>query len=273
MAPGAPVSPTNNSALAGNWLLFGSIPPVVATFPAAVGTSSLVAEFDVVGTKVVASATIQAACTSQSLVGATFSAALKGTMASDGSFTVSTPSTSQLSILTIQGIAPTATGGSWSGSYTFNFTSTLGQGCTFSQSGPFTASSIADIDGTFTGTGSLYVGSVKTPVTLNLNLTQGGLLYSLLGGTPVESRLALDGSVQMQGISCFNKGTSAAGRPSLVDGSEINTSFTMDDGSTLQLAGNLVDQSVTELSVNTLIVSGGQCSGTYPVFPPLQLQR
>ncbi|HEY4354176.1 MAG TPA: hypothetical protein VGN16_00395 [Acidobacteriaceae bacterium] len=276
--PVAPAPTPNSSHLAGNWLLVGSVQPPIASFNNTVGTSSFVAEFDVVGTSITASATIHAACTSSSAGGATFGADLTGTVAPDGSFSVSTPSQSGLpdfGTLTIQGAAPSIAGGPWMGSYTFNFSNSLPGACNFNLSGPFTASSMADITGTFTGSGtvSMEPSGVATPVTVALTLQQGGLLYPLHGGTPVTSKLALNGSVQVQGISCFTKGATAVDRPSEIDGSTLNASFTMDDGSTLQIGAGLVDANMTQLSMNLMSVSGGQCQGNYLAFPRVQLQR
>ncbi len=256
------------AALAGNWLIFGTVPPPVTGLSSA---SGLVMTFDVTGSSVLASATLQTTCSSGTPFGLTFGAALTGTVASDGTFTVSPPITSgSVPNLTVHGTVPTATGQPWSGTYSVISAQTL---CPVSLAGSFTAASIPQLTGTFTSMGGSITGSSGS-VSATAVLQQGAPLYEGGRSTGVSSELGLAGSVQVTGFSCFSKGTVSTALPSEVEGSRILINFTMDDGSTLMLLGSLGNVQATQVLVPLIQVTGGNCNGLYASYAsPLVLQR
>jgi hypothetical protein len=72
----------------------------------------------------------------------------------------------------------------------------------------------------------------------------------------------LAGTVQVQGSPCFSSGTIVQAQPLLegnVLGSKLLTTFTMNDGSHLNLSGNLEDVSSGKLEIIGVLVSGGAC--------------
>jgi hypothetical protein len=58
-----------------------------------------------------------------------------------------------------------------------------------------------------------------------------------------------------------------------VQGNMVVATFTMDDGSTLNMSGSLTDSTEAHISTATFVVNGGKC-GTPPSFVHLvQLDR
>lgn len=205
---------------------------------------------------------------------------LTGTIAADGSFSLSSPARDTVTALTVQGTVPSSAGASWPGKYSFSatpLTPTNAPACV-SLDAPFDATSIQNLSGTYTGTSARLPGIenslTATPITMSLALQQGGMFYSPLAAVPVNSELALEGSIQIQGFSCFSKGTASTSLPNNVAGSRINVNFLMDDGSTLQVLGSILDTGARRLSVDSVSVRGGQCAGAYLfLFNPLIVQR
>lgn len=265
-----PVAALSTEALAGNWLLYGAIPGfgTIPTSPPGIAVS-----FDVMGNTIVGSASGQAACNSGATLGFTLAPALSGVIAADGSFSVTSSRSSEISpfpVLSIRGTIPTTAGASWTGSYTLTSPGSVsapGGGCVVDESGPFTASSIADVAGTYTGTATLRspaFGTTGAPVALSLALQQGALLYNPNPAVAsMSSKLGLSGSLQLQGLPCFSTGSSSTSTSNEVEGSRIAISFTMDDGSTLRLLGSIGDAASSTLSIGVIEVSGGACSGLY----------
>ncbi len=241
--------------------------------------------FDVIGNNIIASADLQTTCgTSGGLgltVGATFGAVLTGTIAPDGSFSLSSPVQNPLTNLTVQGTVPGSAGASWMGKYSFSSTPpepVSAPPCVITQTETFIATPIGVVTGTYTGTSSTFTNlgnsTAATPVTMSLTLQQGAMLYNPLSAASVYSQLALGGSVQLQGFPCFSKGTTSTTLGSEVEGSRLLVNFVMDDGSTVQLFGSILDIDSTRLSIDTLFVNGGQCNGNYVfLFKPLIVQR
>lgn len=60
--------------------------------------------------------------------------------------------------------------------------------------------------------------------------------------------------------------TGSPSSSSSVFGNEVHAAFTMDDGSTMEVAGWLTDVSESRIVTSLLLVRGGQCGGnTVPV--------
>jgi hypothetical protein len=251
------------STLAGNWLLYGALPN--AFFG---GTQSgFGISFDATGNNLSATASINTTCSnSSSGFGLTVGAGgMMGTVASDGSFTASSGTTSSgqnpaFPVLTVAGKAPPTAGTPWSGTYTLTSNSTT---CPVNQSGPFSATPVQDINGTYTGTGTLSTFLSAIPVTMSLTLSQGAPLYPPGAPASGSSRLGIAGSIQIQGFSCFSKGTMSTTTSSEVYGGPFSITFLMDDGSSMMVLGSIGDTAASQLNINLLRVSGGSCSGSY----------
>ncbi len=82
--------------------------------------------------------------------------------------------------------------------------------------------------------------------------------------SPINSRLGLSRSIQIQALSCFSKGVMSTTRPSVVEGGPLTVSFLMDDGSTLNVLASIDNTAATELDIDLLEVTGRACSGLYP---------
>lgn len=237
--------------------------------------------FDVTGKNVVADGFAEGSCVPQStppIVNGSFdfSPASSGTIASDGSFTVQSPDNVPGDSLLIQGKVPQANGDPFSGSYTASFTSLAGS-CAGSYSGMFTATSFPLVSGMYVGTGSTQTTangiSTATPIAVQVNLHQGGTVTNQATGISTPSSIALTGSILVQGFPCFTTGVMNPARSNVVEGNMVVSTFTMDDGSTLNLSGALTDSTEAHISPVFLVVDGGKC-GTPPFFANLlQLDR
>ena len=255
---GAPPAVGTASNLAGNWLLYGSLPKAVGS-PG--NQAGLGISFDAIGSNVVAAAAVSTTC---SIAGGTFGlrlgAVITGAVGPDGSFTVSSPTAGAVTSLTITGKAPGAAGGPWSGTYTLTSTSPV---CPVSQTGAFTATAVQDLNGTYTGMGNVNGPAGSAAVTMSLTLRQGGALAGPGGTTPISSRLGVTGSMQVQGFPCFSKGTISTVGLSEVEGGPVLMNFVMDDGSTMSVLGSIDDVAASQMDINFLDVTGGKCSGQY----------
>ena len=260
-----PVPVVATSALAGNWLLYGTLPnpPTGAAAPGVFAVS-----FDVVGNTVTGAASGSTTCPGGGLV---FEASLQGTVATDGSFTVSTNPANTSYRVTLQGSVPKSTGDSWSGSYTIfeaKVPPAPAPGCPVDQSGLFTATAMGDVTGTYTGAGMLTPAGVHAtalPLAVAVVLRQGAPLYSVNPVVPaVFSRLGLTGSLQVEGFPCFRTGTITTS-PSEVKGGSFAVYFLMDDGATLELTGRIDDLNAMALTIDKIYVKDGKCDGLYGV--------
>ena len=270
-----PVGSASN--IAGNWLLYGAFPKAVESSTTQPG---MAISFDAAGNNLVASAAISTTCGAMGLsFGARFGAAVTGTVASDGSFTVSTPNlggTTNFTTLSVSGKVPTTAGASWSGTYTLVASDPV---CSFHQNGSFTAAAVQDVTGTYAGTGTVLVSSstgipANAPVTVSVALQQGAPLYNPIAPTSTSSRVGVKGSIQISGFSCFSKGNSSTSTPSEVEGGPLSVNFVMDDGSTLMMVGSIDDVTSSRLDVDFFQVIGGSCSGFYSFgINPMVVQR
>jgi hypothetical protein len=264
--PAAPVAP-KVSPLAGNWLIVGPMPTNEIQLPPVTSAFRLAMTFDVIGNNVVAGGFGSNSCDN---VGSGFEfgsvGAVTGTVASDGSFTLATPTMSSLETISIQGTVPQASGGSWSGSYALSLGGHA-PACDMNLSGTFTATSFPLVSGTYVGTGStlagLNGGPTATPITFQVTLKQGGTLTNPGNGAASTyfSNLALTGSIKVQGSPCFSSGVTSALPASSVQGNMVDAQFRMDDGSTLSLLGPLTDMTEDHIATNVVLVSGGNCGG------------
>lgn len=242
------------SALNGNWLLTGSLPFSAST--TSNPTLGIAVSFTVSGTKVVGGATINLPC------GAFSSAApagvVQGTVAADGSFKLDA-APGLTGPLQLTGTAPPSGATSFSGTYSLTTTGI----CASTLTGKFNATKIADITGAYTGATTLTFVSgplfpASKPATLSFSLTQGGVPP----GATLSDAAFLTGSVTVQGAGCFSKGV-ATTAPGGVLGADAVMSFSMDDGSTLNLLAATEDAASARLQVLALTSSGGSCGAMF----------
>ena len=283
-SPTPPVPASPNHLLAGNWLLYGSLPVSGSTFGSP-AQSALAVSFDVTGNNVVGGANLVATTTCGTVSSsASFGNSLTGTIAADGTFSLSTPSNTALltpsDSLTVQGTVPASANAPWKGTYTFTSTNPSFNNnppCNVNQSGAFTATAVQDVTGTYSGTGTIpgsAVGSTPAPVSISMSLQQGGLLYRLPSVTPVNSRLALSGSLQAQGLGCFSSGSTSTVGTSEVEGNGVRVYFVANDGTVAFILGSIVDTGSMRLSIQSIAVRGAQCNENYEFFlNPLIVQR
>jgi hypothetical protein len=220
-------------------------------------TFGLAMTFAVEGSQLVAGGTVNLPC--GAFVSSGTGEVVTGVIASDGSFTAQTPvgsapPLSTLSTLQIKGTVPAAGAASWAGSYTFTNANTF---CPSTMSGPFTATRIADVTGTYSGSATLTpsTGSPSTPVTVSFALQQG----ALLSGTSQLDPELLTGTVQVKGSSCFSSGTVSSVPSGGVLGTEVVTTFTMDDGSSMNVLGDVENAQSAKISVHNMFATGGKC--------------
>lgn len=136
-----------------------------------------------------------------------------------------------------------AGGNQFSGNYS------IAGGCAGGAKGTVTGAEYASLTGTFSGpvTGS------SPAVTLSLSQDAAG---TGLGTFP------LSGSAAFSGISCFSQGTLASENGSVI-GDSVTMDFTTNDsqGAQVQMTGTF-DTAASTLSLSSIQVKGGSCSGT-----------
>lgn len=275
-----PVAPAGN-ALAGNWLIVGPM-PTTATIATTASTAStgfrLALTFDVTGSIIEAAGFGNDSC-GDAEGSFAFGSLATGTIAADGSFTLKTPSSfSDDEVISIQGTVPKANGNPWPGSYTASFPGSLvGSTCSSNLAGNFTATSFPLVGGVYVGTGSsqAMVNGVltTTPLTFQVTLQQGGTVVSSVTGKPLTSNAVLVGSISVQGSPCFTSGVTGSTPTSEVEGNQVVATFTMDDGSKLNIAGTLTDATEMRITTNIAIVTGGQCGATQRIYQLPELDR
>lgn len=271
-AVSSPVSPTpkgTSADLRGGWLIAGIMPfgTPLGGGPLAFG---LALNLDIINGQVTGYVSFQIPCSSGGLVQGAVGGATRlasAAIAADGTFTLTDVlvGTNTEHQLVVQGTAPATVGGSWSGTYTAAAPQASCNGeVPPSQTGTFTAQKIADLNGIFAGHGT--VNNTSAIVSFAAGLTQGGptSLNSLTSALNDQS--VLNGTLQVQGVSCFSSGTMKTnlGFPEgRLTGNEAQMEFLMDDGSTVLLNGAEADTTASTLTHVTLQVIGGGCDKTF----------
>lgn len=263
-APAMPAAPANT--LAGNWLIAGSMPSVRLSPTLPQERLRLALTIDEVGGSLVAAGFGNHVCTGF-LGSFSFPGVLIGTAAKDGSFSLGQATAFPDITIAMTGKAPASAGSPWQGSYTLNFASLPGSigGCVETLADTFTATYFPLVSGVYTSTATTTtsVNGVITTTTMPIEITlqQGGTATNAITGRTVMSNTVLTGSIKIQGSPCFSFGTTTTTGLSSVLGSQIGLEFTMDDGSTLQLTGSLIDASESRIATSLILIRGGQCGG------------
>jgi len=260
-AGGVPGPPAN---LNGNWLISGSLPSGT-TAPPANGVLNFAATLSASNGQITGAGTFSYPCSGLS---GSYGFTITGSVGSSEAFTAQASIPQPGVSLNFSGTPPSQSDGVWSGTYTY-----VNPGCPQTLSGKFTATPLGNLTGTYTGSTSLSPGyGTGTPVSLTVQLTQGGNV-TLPSGTTEYSAYALAGAITVTGSTCFHSGALATSTnyQYAVAGNYVNLVFTMDDGSTLDMAGTFTDIAANMISISSGVVSSGPCG--FNRIGTLTLQR
>ncbi len=256
---------TNASYLAGNWLLAGSMPTGYGVTSSAL---SVTATFDVSGSNVSGIVQVQLPCATAGALGVPL--ILQGTVVADGSFTLNSVAVAGFAqTFTLQGKAPSVAGGAWSGNFSFT---NPGAACGGTTSGAVAAVSVPLISGTYLAMASLGnpLNNLLQGVALKLVLQQGGTI----GSTGATSNLALSGTMTVSSSTCITSGTTlAAPAGGFVEGAQVGTTFTMNDGSTVLLDGQVTSMTGSTISALLITTKQGSCGLSFNISSPITLTR
>ena len=260
-APSPVASVPANTNLNGNWLLVGTLPftQFDGSFPnPAFGLSG---SFNVSGSNVVAALSDNIVCGGTPISGP--GAVISGSIAADGSIAMQTPSVAltTLGSATLTGTVPSTASAQWMGHITFSSSTS----CPVTQSLDFTAVPIAAVTGTYTGTFPLTFTVPTSPTPQTATATFVFQQGATLPGNGSYSANALIGSVTLKGISCLTSGTVSA-TPGGVLGSQFVMQLAMNDGSTVDLLGQILDTGAARLTISAFTGSSGSC-GTFFALP------
>jgi hypothetical protein len=149
----------------------------------------------------------------------------------------------------------------------------------------FTATSFPLVSGVYTGTENFQtvtngIISTASPITMQVSLQQGATVLDPTTGLSKPSNIAIGGTIRVQGFPCFTSGTANttlfrdSGEPlSSIAGNIMRMNFTMDDGSTLGLAGALTDSTESHISAQLLMVPSDKCGAGSYFFSSTDLTR
>ena len=239
--------------LTGNWNLAGN--RALAQYPL------LSVALVVNGNQITANGDDLVQCSNrQAEAGGTFS--LTGQIASDGTFQLAeTPTGAQYDSIqrAISGTAPAPGTDTWTGTY--SFTDLAGYtSCIVSQTGPFTATALAPFNGAYTGTLVEPNTASTGSLTVSLDISQGAATGSTTT-YPGYPYLPLTATIAVSGSPCFNSGATNTLSVSDIQGDQAFLSFTMSDGSQVLIAAVFASPDESSLSMVSLAVFTGQCSG------------
>lgn len=147
----------------------------------------------------------------------------------------------------LRGSIPSEGNSNWSGTY--NYYDELNCSTAPAERGSFTSQVIPDLKASFSGS---LTGASNSSVTTTLALEQAASTTSSAG-------FPLTATLKVSGNACFSTGTSVAGMGSVLAGNLATVTFTMDDGSTVQISG-LVNSSQSAMSNVMLVVNSGKCA-------------
>lgn len=131
----------------------------------------------------------------------------------------------------------------------FTGTYSIAGGCAGGAAGNVTGTEYAPLGGTYTG----FITGSSPAVTLSLSLSQETVATGL-GVFPMS------GSATFTGIGCFSQGTLAAQDGNVI-GDTATMDFTTNGSGEVQITGTF-DPTATTLTLTSIEVSGGSCSGT-----------
>jgi len=266
-APGVTSSPLN-----GNWNIAGNRQK--NQFPAI----SMFLQVD--GAQIVTHAHIEVHCPSDPVNGSGVGGySLRGELAADGSFTLTQHDPRNTLQAEIRGRIPAEGSATWSGGYTvFRSPSRNCPGFDQPQTGSFTATPLAPLDGTFSGS-LLSSNLASTPVgitrrgdqpTFTITAKQGDVVTRTLKSGGRYFYLPVVGTIKVKGSPCFSHGfadpvtydthTSIPSYPGTLRGDFLDMMFAMNDESNLTVRAYFTDPGESGLSVFEASVQGGKCA-------------
>lgn len=261
-----------NSTLEGNWHLIGEGSLIFGDQQFPLLTLALFVD----GTTVYGSGDVGLNCAQP---GTSWGGSLEvvGQIAADGTFSLASSSPLDSIQVAIQGKAPTQGATTWNGSYILS-NGTTGFGCTINQSGTFTATQYPQFKGTYAGTipiASLSASGrrVNSDWNFTLQVTQDPVTtIPRRAPLPPIFYFPLTSTISVSGSPCFTSGTISSNWVNDIAGDSFNLSYTMNDGSTLQLSGTFSDQTESKMELEIVSVIGGSCnddfgSGTLALQP------
>jgi len=244
VAPGPPVN------IDGNWLISGDLPSISPAPLPQNGVLNFSASLSVSNGQVTGLGSFNYPCIG--LIGQ-YGFVISGSVDTAGTFTAQASIIQPGVSLTFSGTPPSQASSAWTGTYTY-----INPGCPPTLTGKFTSTPLGSLTGTYKGSASLSpeFGGTGTPVTITMQLTQGGDI-TLPSGETEYLAYALFGTVTITGTSCFQSGTltNALGYPPEVAGNFMTLPFAMDDGSVFTLDG-----SFTDIAANTISIPSGTVS-------------
>jgi hypothetical protein len=268
----APTSPPQSSippsALNGNWYIAGN--RMKKQFP----LLSIYLHVD--GTQIVGHGWAQAVCLNDPRNGAGGNLSLNGEIASDGTFTLRNGPRNTLQV-EISGQVPEEGATTWSGEYTL--TGDFSHECpAYRQANSFTATPLAALNGTFSGSLTLHYFQSAPPASadpegsqahFSITVAQGAAASQTLKTGRVHFYLPLTGTIQVKGSSCFSHGQadpltysthgSVPSRYSTLGGDAVDLWFAMDDESQVNVIAVFADPGASALSIINARVIGGKC--------------
>jgi len=262
VAPGPPVN------IDGNWLISGDLPSISSTPPPQNGVLNFSASLSVSNDQVTGLGSFDYSCIG---LAGEYGFVISGSVDSAGTFTAQASISQPGVSLSFSGTPPSQANSAWTGTYTY-----INPGCPQQTlTGKFTSTPLGSLTGTYTGSASLSpeFGGAGTPVTITMQLTQGGDI-TLPSGATEYSAYALFGTMTITGTTCFHSGTltNSLGYPPEVAGNFMTLPFAMDDGSVFTLGGGFTDIAANTISdQNARVSQSGACA--LDSLSPLTLQR
>lgn len=256
------------SNLSGSWLIAGSMPSTSYRTPS---LFSVTVNLIVTGNEVNGVVLSQVPCSSKAKESesVTYAIPIQGSIADDGTFSLTTPSAFALTqTVTLQGSVPVSSGGPWKGVYTYTV-STLPSSCS-TPTQTINATAISPLSGDYEGTALLYdeplsgqpIGSgVSVPIKVSL---QQGAFVPASG--EMTAYVVLSGTISVSNSSCLTSGTTSAAPvfgsyldSGVLQGVSVAANFLMNDGSVVQIAGQINTEDSSVLLVSVATYSMGTC--------------
>ena len=258
-APTAP--PRTSSPLNGNWNITGNRQKM--QFP-------LISMFiQLNGRQINGQGDVHVMCPDAPKNGGGGDRSMGGELAADGSFSLTTLNPNSRVKVTVKGKAPLAGATTWSGEYTVVGNPYL-RCATDRQANTFTATALAPLSGTFSGSTTMeysyadppppsYTGPVTYKASFSISAKQGDPLVAHITKRGPVYYLPVTGAINVKGASCFSHGTAEAGLYSTIEGDIVHLRFGMDDGSQLNVSAVYTDPSESGISLSSARVTGGKC--------------
>jgi hypothetical protein len=264
-----PQLPITSSPVNGNWNIAGNRKK--EQYPL------LSMHLQINGTQIIAHGDYQAVCPNSPRDGSGGrGGGLHGEIAPDGSFTLRNSPQATIQV-EISGHVPAEGATTWSGEYTL--AGDISKKCPgYRQTNSFTATQLAPLNGTFSGTLVMryydppppaYTGPQSYQAKFSITVTQSAVVAHRLNTGDLHFYLPLTGTIHVKGSPCFSHGVadpltygphgSGPSPYSLLQGDSVILRFAMNDESQLNVQAVFTDPGESGLSVIDARVAGGTC--------------